>query len=98
MAAGYLRLRFYDDGDGTGKLVARAEANGFAGEGGAYFDKGEIERFATNLGAFPLPGRTAIAGGFFSRSGAGSSSKSTSRLAVIRRCPRAPWLASAHGH
>ncbi|HSQ65144.1 MAG TPA: hypothetical protein VLM85_18110 [Polyangiaceae bacterium] len=66
-AGGCLRLRFYDDGDGTGKLVARAEANGFGGEGGAYFDKREVEDFATKLGAFPLPERTAIAGGFYSK-------------------------------
>jgi hypothetical protein len=31
----YLRIRFLDDKDGTGKLLARAEADGFSGESGA---------------------------------------------------------------
>lgn len=70
MKGSLLRLRFDDDGDGSGKLIARAEADGFAGEGGAYFNIAEIERFATALGAFPLPHddeRLSIAGGFWSQ-------------------------------
>lgn len=70
MISSYLRLRFEDDGDGTGRLVARAEADGFAGEGGAYFNIGEIEDFAKALSAFPLPNddkRRSIAGGFWSQ-------------------------------
>jgi len=62
MARGFLRLRFHDEGDGTGKLVADAEANGFAGSGGAYFDKQELSDFAQALEAFPLVGRPAIMG------------------------------------
>jgi len=63
----YLRLRFLDDGDGTGKLLAEAEADGFSGEGGAYFTVEELEEFAEALRLFPLPPedhRRSIAGGF----------------------------------
>jgi len=55
MSRSYLRLRFDDDGDGTGKLLARAEAGGFGGEGGAYFSISEIENFAKAISSFPLP-------------------------------------------
>jgi|SRR5580698_9706891 hypothetical protein len=70
MADNYLRLRFSDDGDGTGELLARAEADGFAGESGAYFNPAEIEAFAKAIGTFPLPvddKRLSITGGFWSR-------------------------------
>lgn len=66
-----LLLRFLDDDDGTGKLVARAEAHGFSGEGGAYFGKQQLEEFATELASFPLAGRPSIAGGFFAKDGSG---------------------------
>lgn len=67
MPDSYLRLRFDDDDDGTGKLLARAEAEGFAGEGGAYFNVSELEDFAKAIGVFPLPSqdkRLSISGGF----------------------------------
>ncbi len=67
MSRTYLRLRFRNDGDGTGKLLARAEADGFAGEGSAYFNTSAIEEFAEAIGAFPLPSqdpRLSIASGF----------------------------------
>ena len=70
MARSYLRLRFSDDGDGTGELLARAEADGFAGESGAYFNFSEIEAFAKAIGTFPLPTddkRLSVAGGFWSQ-------------------------------
>jgi hypothetical protein len=63
----YLRLRFGNDGDGTGRLVARAEADGFSGESGAYFNVAELEDFAGSLQLFPLPpedNRRSISGGF----------------------------------
>jgi len=62
----YLLLRFADDGDGTGKLFARAEANGFAGEGEAYFGTEELEKFSIAIGRFPLPNHEdcSISGGF----------------------------------
>jgi hypothetical protein len=63
----YLRLRFFDDGDGTGKLVARAEADSFSGESGAYFNVEALEEFAKALQIFPLPPedhRRSISGGF----------------------------------
>ena len=66
---GKLTLRFDDDSDGTGKLLADASANGFAGKGGAYFSIPHIEEFADSLVAFPLPETNfpEIAGGFGKR-------------------------------
>jgi hypothetical protein len=66
----YLRLRFLDDGDGTGKLMAWAAADGFSGESGAYFNVEELEEFAEALRMFPLPPedhRRSIASGFGSK-------------------------------
>ena len=66
----YLRIRFLNDGDGTGKLLARAEADGFAGQGGAYFNIEALEEFAGALQVFPFPpddSRRSIAGGFSSK-------------------------------
>ena len=63
----YLRVRFQDDGDGTGRLFARAEADGYSGESDAYFNIDEIESFARALREFPLPPgdqRCSISGGF----------------------------------
>jgi hypothetical protein len=51
----YLRLRFLDDRDGTGKLMAWAAADGFSGESGAYFNVETLEKFAEALQLFPLP-------------------------------------------
>ncbi len=64
---GYLRLRFQDDGDGTGKLSASAEARGFAGKGAAWFGISNIEEFATAAAAFPLPAdkQIGLSGGFW---------------------------------
>jgi hypothetical protein len=70
MTGSYIRLRFADDGDGTGKLLARAEADGFAGEGGAYFNIETLEEFATALAVFPMPSedkRRSISSGFGGR-------------------------------
>ena len=66
----YLRLRFLDDGDGTGKLMAWAAADGFSGESGAYFNVETLEEFAEALQLFPLPPadhRRSIASGFGSK-------------------------------
>ena len=67
MSGSSLRLRFFADGDGTGKLVARAESKGFAGEGGAYFDARALEQFAMSLRAYPLTDRLSVAGGYYSK-------------------------------
>jgi hypothetical protein len=70
MGGNYLRLRFSNDGDGTGELLAQAEAAGFAGESGAYFSISELEEFAKTVGTFPLPvgdKRLSVAGGFWSQ-------------------------------
>ncbi len=62
----HLRLSFLNDGDGTRKLMAQAEADGFSGEGGAYFAIDELEQFAEALRVYPLPmedDRRSISGG-----------------------------------
>jgi hypothetical protein len=46
MSDGFLRLRFYDDGDGIGELIALAKSGNFSGTGRAYFSIDEIEKFA----------------------------------------------------
>lgn len=73
MPRGYLQLSFRDDGDGTGKLLARAEADGFAGKGGAYFSANQIEAFAAALTAFPLPQqpRPSLSGGYWKKDHSG---------------------------
>lgn len=43
-----------DDGDGVGRLTVVASANGFGGRSSAWFDRGTIERFADELGRYPL--------------------------------------------
>jgi hypothetical protein len=63
----YLRLRYSDDGDGTGELRTRAEVDGFSGKAKAYFGIDELVAFAESLREFPLPAqddRRVIAGGF----------------------------------
>jgi len=52
---GRLLLRFEDDGDGTGKLLAHATSGGFSGEGGAWFSISELQDFAEAIGMFPIP-------------------------------------------
>ena len=53
---GSLEMRWWSDGDGTGKLTVRAEsASGFAGRSWAWFDQGQVVRFAKRLGEYPLP-------------------------------------------
>ncbi len=74
MTRNYLRLRFLDDGDGTGKLLACAEAGGFRGESGAYFGVEELKNFANAISLFPLPSndkRLSIASGFCKKDGSG---------------------------
>jgi hypothetical protein len=64
----YLRVQFFDDKDGTGKLCARAESDGFSGESAAYFSVEKLESFAKSLQEFPLQERGhSIAGAFGSR-------------------------------
>jgi hypothetical protein len=66
MPRSYLQLRFANDGDATGELFARAEAGGFAGESSAYFNTDRIEKFASDILAFPPSElkRQEIASGF----------------------------------
>jgi hypothetical protein len=66
MSHGFLKLTFQDDGDGAGKLLVEAQASGFAGRSGAYFDKTHLEGFARAIGELPLPDshRCCIASGF----------------------------------
>ncbi len=90
MSGGSLRLRFVDEGDGSGRLVAHAEANGFSGEGGAYFATRALETFAVSLGAFPLIGRPSIAGGFWSKTSPGQLEQEHLALAF--------YAVNARGH
>jgi len=69
MCHGFLTLTFRDDGDGTGKLSAEAEAGGYSGKSGAYFDVARIQEFAGAISEFPLPelSRCSLASGFWSK-------------------------------
>jgi hypothetical protein len=51
---GRLSLRFDDDGDGTGELLAQASSSGFSGEGGAWFSTSELQDFAEAIGMYPI--------------------------------------------
>jgi hypothetical protein len=66
MRNGFLKLRFGDDGDGTGKLFVEAQVAGYAGEAGAYFDVDTLKSFASAIGQFPLPdpAELSISSGF----------------------------------
>ena len=66
-------LRFDDDGDGTGKLLAQATSGGFSGEGGAWFSIGELQDFAEAIGKFPLSegNPPTIVGGFWKKGRSG---------------------------
>jgi hypothetical protein len=70
---GRLSLRFMDDGDGTGELMAQASSNGFCGEGSARFSTERLLEFAEAITAFPIPKDNPphIAGGFFEKDGSG---------------------------
>lgn len=63
-----LVLTYVNDEDGTGRLTVHASFEGFSGVGAAYFDNGQLLRFAERLLAFPLPkdGCVDLAGGFWS--------------------------------
>lgn len=61
-----LHFRFEREDEWHGKLVASVATDGFAGEGGAWFNTDELRAFAVSLSAFPLPTESppSIAGGF----------------------------------
>jgi hypothetical protein len=71
MPDAFLRVRFSDDGDGTGELNAYASSGCFSGTGRAYFHTGEVEEFASALAAFPITNdaRPRIAGGYLRKTG-----------------------------
>jgi hypothetical protein len=66
MRHGVLKLRFDNDGDGTGKLSVEADADGYSGKASAYFDISEIEKFGASASRFPLSDSDcfSISGGF----------------------------------
>ena len=68
---GRLLLRFEDDGDGTGKLLAQAAAAGFSGAGGGWFSISKLQDFAKAIGMFPIAEGNPpyIAGGFYKKDG-----------------------------
>jgi len=74
MRHGFLTLTFRDEGDGTGKLSAQAETQGYSGRSGAYFDIAQIREFALAISEFPLPdaARCVIASGFWSKETSGA--------------------------
>jgi hypothetical protein len=91
MALNYIRMRFADDRDGTGKLWVRAEAGGFSGESDAYFGVDQLEAFAEAVQLFPLPvedNRRSISGGFGANSETGESPQEHFGISV--------YLADAH--
>lgn len=60
-----LILTYAPDADGTGRLLVKASANGFAGEASAWFNDERIADFATALSAYPLQDATiSLASGF----------------------------------
>jgi len=64
MSVGFLRVRFVDDGDGTGELIANAASDGFSGTGRAYFNIDEIEWFAGSIADWSVANEPhSIAGG-----------------------------------
>lgn len=64
MPGGLLELSFSPDDEWSGFLTARAEANGFAGAGRAYFNNDELLAFAASLQEFPMKGRPTVRGGY----------------------------------
>jgi hypothetical protein len=72
-STGRLQLRFKDDDDGTGKLLVSAKSGGFAGEGGAWFSCGTIEKFADAVGCFPISKNDVpiLRGGFWKKDNSG---------------------------
>jgi len=50
-----LVFRFEPDDEWCGELFVFVAADGFAGIGSAWFDKGSLRNFAESLRAFPLP-------------------------------------------
>ena len=91
----YLRLRFLDDGDGTGKLMAWAAADGFSGQTGAYFNIEELEKFAEALQVFPLPRedhRRSIASGFGTKEDHNKVSKEHLGISVYLANPQRGYV------
>jgi len=70
---GRLSLRFEDDGDGTGKLLAQAASGEFSGEGSAWFSISELQGFAEAIAMFPISEKNppSIVGGFWKKDGSG---------------------------
>jgi hypothetical protein len=68
----YLRLTIEPDDDGTAELRAEVRANGFSGEGYAWFDLRYLADFALSLGnAFPLENVLELVGGYWAKDGTG---------------------------
>jgi hypothetical protein len=59
-------MRFVDEGDGNGELIAHAATDCYSGTSPAYFNINEIEEFATAIAAFQptSEARPVIACGF----------------------------------
>jgi hypothetical protein len=61
-----LAFRFEREDEWHGKLFASVSADGFAGEGGAWFNTDQLREFGQRVSVFPLPKEDApsIASGF----------------------------------
>jgi hypothetical protein len=81
-----LSLRFDNDSDGTGKLLASVRFRGFAGHGGAWFGVAELEKFANAMAGYPISSdkRTEIAGGFWKKDASGELQQEHLAIAVYR--------------
>jgi hypothetical protein len=64
----FVEVRFEPDADGTGKFKVVAQAGGFAGRSGAWFNTESLADFAALLASYPLPDDPPprLAGGFWS--------------------------------
>jgi len=68
--ASLLILSFEDENDGSGKLTASVEANGFAGQGDAWFSHEQLRAFAEDCKVYPLAGTGPVLnGGYWNDAG-----------------------------
>lgn len=65
--AGSIKLFFDDEGDGSGKLRAKFNADGYAGHSEAYFTLAELKAFTIAIAHYPLPAGlpVCIRGGYW---------------------------------
>lgn len=69
MKNNFIKIKFNDDGDGSGELTISFHIDNFSGSGSAYFNTSKILMGFNELLVYPLPreGVCAIKGGFLNR-------------------------------